>query len=150
MPTKVMIKANNVKSQGFPHAEYLDMTFLGAFRTYGMKNPGYKEGDKRYTFVGRVYDNCISYEYKEKNEPGDASDAIPDPDPTDKNDMAALGAGVDAQKGEEAEAEEPEAKGGSRRTSRRRRTARKINKRKNAKKVTRKKRMNEPFLREIK
>jgi hypothetical protein len=107
-----------------------------------MKNPGYKikpnkneTKTKLYTFIGYVYPDGIAYEYnvKESNKV-DANDAVPDPDPSDKVDMAALGAGAGAEKGEEAEA-----KGGSRRTSRRRRTLRKLNKRKNAKKVTQKK-----------
>ena len=146
-----MIKANNRLCQGFPHAEYLDMTFLGAFRTYGMKNPGYKikpnknpnkneTKTKLYTFIGYVYQDGIAYDYivKESNKV-DANDAVPDPDPSDnKVNMAALGAGAGAGAGAE-KGEEAKAKGGSRRTSRRRRTLRKINKRKNAKKVTQKK-----------
>ena len=98
MPTLILIEAITLKGQTFAHAEYFDMTYFGAFRGPGMKNPGYKEGDKRYTFVGRVYEDGIAYEYKEKNEPGDTSAPAPDPDPTDKTDMAAAGAG--APKGE--------------------------------------------------
>ena len=98
MPTLILIEAITLEGQTFAHAEYFDMTYFGAFRGPGMKNPGYKEGDKRYTFVGRVYEEGIAYEYKEKNEPGDTSAPAPDPDPTDKTDMAAAGAG--APKGE--------------------------------------------------
>lgn len=79
MPTKVMIKANNVKSQGFPHAEYFDMTYFGAFRMLGMKNPGYTGN----TFVGRVYNSCISYKY----EPSNPTEEVA-PDPVDNQVMA--------------------------------------------------------------
>jgi hypothetical protein len=105
MPTLVLIGAITLKGQTFAHAEYFDMTYFGAFRLPGMKNPGYlvKETKTRYTFVGRVYEDGIAYEYKESTSNIiDASDAIPDPDPTDKNDMAAAGAG--APKGEVEEA----------------------------------------------
>ena len=105
MPTLVLIGAITLKGQTFAHAEYFDMTYFGAFRLPGMKNPGYlvKETKTRYTFVGRVYEDGIAYEYKEsKSNIIDASDAIPDPDPTDKTDMAYAGEG--APKGEVEEA----------------------------------------------
>ncbi len=60
MPTKIMIYATAVLTQGFPHAEYWGMTYLGGLRLPGRKNPGYKGN----TFVGKVYEKCISYKYE--------------------------------------------------------------------------------------
>jgi hypothetical protein len=109
MPTLILIEAITLKGQTFAHAEYFDMTYFGAFRGLGMKNPGYKEGDKRYTFVGRVYYNCISYEYKEKNEPGDTSAPAADAD---------VNSGfADAGEGAPKNNEEGPIEGGRRRTS---------------------------------
>jgi len=129
MPTLILIGAITLKGQTFAHAEYFDMTYFGAFRGPGMKNPGYlvKETKTRYTFIGYVYEEGIAYEYKEsKSNIIDASDAIPDPDPTAKTtDMAAAGAGAPKGDEEGPKEEVPTEFGG------RRRTARKINKRKN-------------------
>ena len=76
MPTKIVVLATTIKGQLFAHAEYLDMTYFGAFRMHGMKNPGYTGN----TFVGTVYQNCISYEYK----PSNPTDVVaPDPDRTE-------------------------------------------------------------------
>jgi hypothetical protein len=73
--TKLVTLAIVAMSQGFPHAEYWGMTFFGAFRLLGMKNPGYTG----HIFVGRVFALCISYEYKTSN-PTDVAtpDAIDD------------------------------------------------------------------------
>jgi hypothetical protein len=73
MPTKIMIYATDPRSQAFPHAEYFDMTFFGAFRMPGMKNPGYTGN----TFIGQIYDNCISYTYEPANL---TEETISDPD----------------------------------------------------------------------
>ena len=73
MPTKIMIYATDPKSQGFPHAEYMGMTYFGGFRMTGMKNPGYKGN----TFVGRVYPTCISYAYEAANP---MEEVVADPD----------------------------------------------------------------------
>ena len=75
MSTKLVILAIVAMSQGFPHADYWGMTFFGAFRLLGMKNPGYTG----HIFVGRVFALCISYEYKTSN-PTDVAtpDAIDD------------------------------------------------------------------------
>ena len=112
MPTLILIEAITLKGQTFAHAEYFDMTYFGAFRGPGMKNPGYKEGDKRYTFVGRVYNNCISYEYKEKNEPGDTSAPAADADADANSGFADAGEGAPNSNEEEGLKE-----GGRRRTS---------------------------------
>lgn len=74
-----MIDATDLKSQGFPHAEYWGMTYFGGFRMAGMKNPGYKGN----TFVGRVYPTCISYAY----EPSTSTDVTT----PDADDNATLG-----------------------------------------------------------
>ena len=74
MPTKIMIYATDLTTQGFPHAEYWGMTYFGGFRKLGMKNPAYKGN----TFVGRVYLLCISYTYEAAN-PTD----VPTPDADD-------------------------------------------------------------------
>ena len=132
MPTLILIEAITLKGQTFAHAEYFDMTYFGAFRGPGMKNPGYKEGDKRYTFVGRVYDNCISYEYKEKNEPGDTSAPAADADDNSGSGFADAGEGAPKSNNEEDGPKE----GG------RRRTSLKIKKRTNAQRVTRKRKHN--------
>jgi hypothetical protein len=68
-----MIYATDPKSQGFPHAEYWDMTYFGGFRMARMKNPGYKGN----TFVGRVYPTCISYVYEAANP---TEEVVADPD----------------------------------------------------------------------
>ena len=60
MPTKIMIYATATLTQLFPHAEYWNMTYLGGLRMPGRKNPGYKGN----TFVGKVYETCISYKYE--------------------------------------------------------------------------------------
>ena len=134
MPTLILIEAITLKGQTFAHAEYFDMTYFGAFRGPGMKNPGYKEGDKRYTFVGRVYDNCISYEYKEKNEPGDTSAPAADADADANSGSGFADAGKGAPKSNN---EEDGPKEGGRR-----RTSLKIKKRTNAQRVTRKRKHN--------
>ncbi len=72
MPTRIVIDATKKKSQGFPHAEYWDMTYFGGFRMPGMKNPGYKG----HTFVGRAYLTCISYAY-ERADPTEVTVADP-------------------------------------------------------------------------
>lgn len=59
MPTKLTVKVSDIRSESFPHAEYLDMTFFGAFRLYGMKNPGYRGN----TFVGNIYPSGIAWKY---------------------------------------------------------------------------------------
>lgn len=55
MPTRITIST----TQKFAHAGYFDMTWLNAFRWYGMKNPGF-EGK---TFVGYIYQTGISFAY---------------------------------------------------------------------------------------
>ena len=93
MPTRIVIDATKKKSQGFPHAEYWDMTYFGGFRMPGMKNPAYKGN----TFVGRVYPTCISYAY-ETADPTEATVA----DPVDNAELGAESGPVVPPSSEEA------------------------------------------------
>lgn len=61
----------------FSHGGYLDMTFLGGFRLYGMKNPGFKGN----TFIANLGDSGVSFEYA-------PSSAPPVPDSDDKGNPA--------------------------------------------------------------
>lgn len=64
MPTKLVIGAKNKLTQGFSHAEYYDMTYLGVFRLAGMKNPGLKASDGAYyTFVADLFADGIKFQY---------------------------------------------------------------------------------------
>jgi hypothetical protein len=48
----------------FPHAGYFGMTFLGAFRLFGMKNPGFKGKDGSWnTLVVQFYDDGVKFQY---------------------------------------------------------------------------------------
>ena len=55
MPNKVGVSTNIA----FAHAGYFDMTFLGAIRLPGMKNPGYPGN----TFVADMYDDGMKTSY---------------------------------------------------------------------------------------
>jgi hypothetical protein len=55
MPNKVGVTS----SVPFAHAGYLDMTFLGAMRLPGMKNPGFPGN----TFVADIYDDGMKFAY---------------------------------------------------------------------------------------
>jgi len=55
MPTKISVST----SIPFAHAGYLGMTFLGAFRLPGMKNPGFTGN----TFVADMYDSGMKASY---------------------------------------------------------------------------------------
>lgn len=59
MPNRLLIPVRTVAGKGFAHAEYFDMTFLGAFRTYGLKNPGFRGN----TFVADIYSDGIDFRY---------------------------------------------------------------------------------------
>ena len=100
MPTRIVIDATKKKSQGFPHAEYWDMTYFGGFRMPGMKNPAYKG----HTFVGRVYLTCISYAY-EIADPTEATVA----DAVDNAELGAESGPVVPPSSEEAAAVPPSA-----------------------------------------
>jgi hypothetical protein len=85
MPNRLVIPARNKGVQLFTHAEYFDMTFLGAFRLMGMKNPGFKTKDKKfYTFVGDIFDDGVKFRYAEvgatavSEEPVSATPSTPD------------------------------------------------------------------------
>lgn len=85
MPNRLVIPAKTKLVQGFTHAEYFDMTFLGAFRLMGMKNPGLKAKDgKFYTFVGDMFDDGVKFRYAEvgatavSEEPVSATPSTPD------------------------------------------------------------------------
>ncbi len=85
MPNKLVIPAKTKLVQAFTHAEYFDMTFLGAFRLMGMKNPGLKAKDgKFYTFVGDIFDDGVKFRYAEvgatavSEEPVSATASNPD------------------------------------------------------------------------
>ena len=61
------------------------MTFLGAFRLMGMKNPGLKAKDgKFYTFVGDIFADGVKFRYAEvgttavSEEPASATQSNPD------------------------------------------------------------------------
>jgi hypothetical protein len=102
MPTRIVIDATKKKSQGFPHAEYWDMTYFGGFRMPGMKNPAYKG----HTFVGKVYNDCISYAY-EQADPTEATVA----DPVDNAELGAESGPVVPPSSEEAAAVPPSSEG---------------------------------------
>jgi hypothetical protein len=85
MPNKLVIPAKTKLVQAFTHAEYFDMTFLGAFRLMGMKNPGLQAKDgKFYTFVGDIFDDGVKFRYAEvgatavSEEPVSATSSNPD------------------------------------------------------------------------
>lgn len=59
MPNKIVIGAYSMLGNGFAHAEYFDILFAGAFRIYGMKNPGFAGN----TFVADILDTGITFNY---------------------------------------------------------------------------------------
>lgn len=59
MPNKIMIGSKTLKGNAFAHAEYFDIMFAGAFRIYGMKNPGFAGN----TFVADIFNSGISFNY---------------------------------------------------------------------------------------
>ena len=63
MPNLIIIPANTKIVQPFTHSEYFDMTFLGAFRLRGMKNPGFVKDGTYYTFVADLYETGINFKY---------------------------------------------------------------------------------------
>ena len=64
MPNLIIIPSNTKIVQPFTHSEYFNMTFLGAFRLPGMKNPGMKAKDGTYyTFVADLYQTGINFKY---------------------------------------------------------------------------------------
>jgi len=64
MPNRITIPARNPLVQAFAHAEYFDMTWLNAFRIYGMKNPGFKGKDGQfYTFRAEIFPDGIKFSY---------------------------------------------------------------------------------------
>ena len=72
MPNRLVVHAT--KSAGtFAHAEYLGMTFLNAFRTAGLKNPGFGKN----TFIASLMDEGITFKYVPA-EPGE--EIAPDAD----------------------------------------------------------------------
>ena len=67
MPNKVGVSSG----VPFAHAGYLDMTFLGAMRLPGMKNPGFPGN----TFVADIYDDGMKVAYT----PSAVKEASPEP-----------------------------------------------------------------------
>lgn len=64
MPNRITIPAKNPLVQAFVHAEYFDMTWLDAFRVYGMKNPGFKGKEGQfYTFRAELFPDGIKFGY---------------------------------------------------------------------------------------
>lgn len=85
MPNKIVIPAKNKIVQAFTHAEYFDMTYVGALRLMGMKNPGLKAKDgKYYTFIGDLFADGVKFKYVEvgamgvSEEPDAAVEGAPD------------------------------------------------------------------------
>ena len=70
MPTQIKVPTN----QPFAHGGYLDMTWLDAFRSLGMKNPGFA----RNTFVAELHPDGVSFHY----ETADATEEVA-AEPTD-------------------------------------------------------------------
>lgn len=66
MPNRVVVSTTT----GFAHAGYLDMTYLGALRLPGMKNPGFPGN----TFVADIYDDGMKVRYI----PSSVKEASPD------------------------------------------------------------------------
>ena len=65
MPNKILVKATNPLMQAFAHGEYIDMTWLAAFRLFGMKNPGFKGSDGSFnTFVADLFEDGIRFKYE--------------------------------------------------------------------------------------
>jgi hypothetical protein len=86
MPNKLVIGAKNKLIQAFTHAEYYDMTYLGAFRLAGMKNPGLKASDGAYyTFVADLFADGVKFQYVPSaesvvaEEPTEATTILPTP-----------------------------------------------------------------------
>jgi hypothetical protein len=61
-PNLVKIKTN---FDVFPHAGYFDMTWLGAFRLMGMKNPGFGTN----TFICDIYPEGLSFAFSSATTP---------------------------------------------------------------------------------
>ena len=51
------------KAQGFPHVQYLGITYFGAPRMPGMKNAGYNDGKKSMTFLADFYPSGLTHRY---------------------------------------------------------------------------------------
>ena len=79
MPNRVYVPT---LIKAFPHAGYMDMTYLGAFRLMGMKNPGFPGN----TFVANLYDDGMNFAYI----PSAVKDAAPDSASNDSIDKAAV------------------------------------------------------------
>jgi len=97
MPNRVVIPAKTKIVQAFTHAEYYDMTYLGAFRLAGMKNPGIKASDgKYYTFVADLFSTGVKFNYVPTvativaTDPTDTMESLPEP-PTSSSIPVAVG-----------------------------------------------------------
>ena len=86
MPNRVYVPT---VIKAFPHAGYMDMTFLGAFRLMGMKNPGFPGN----TFVANFYDDGMNFVYA----PSQVTAAVPDATSNATMDKVAPPAGTGGQ-----------------------------------------------------
>jgi hypothetical protein len=117
MPNLVFIQTGSLGGL-FPHASYLNMTFLGGFRLLGMPNPGNKRN-------GTFYCDFFKDEgIKGKFIPPNAEPAI-SPEATAKEipDPAKLAKEIPSTEGED-----PQPPAGGRRRTRRRRSSKKLRK----------------------
>jgi len=80
VPTRMTIPTRTLAGRGFSHAEYFDMTFMGGFRLFGMKNPGFKN----HTFIADLSDVGVDFKYVD-SKPGDVP--IEEPDSTAVDDI---------------------------------------------------------------
>jgi len=121
MPTKILVNATNVLAQGFAHAEYLDMMFMGAFRLAGMKNAGFKSGPNRFTFVANVFPDGVSFQYVPTGGVEEAEEVAPEPSEQVETPMDALKQGAPVSASANAAPSPPQTR---RRRNRRRQTRR--------------------------
>ena len=74
IPNRLMVPVYTALWRGFPHGEYMDMTYAGVQRLPGLKNPGFKN----HTFIADFSDAGLSFKYVDAK-PGDmpVADAAP-------------------------------------------------------------------------
>jgi Lipase (class 3) len=74
IPNRFMVPVYTALWRGFPHGEYMDMTYAGVQRLPGLKNPGFKN----HTFIAEFSDAGLTFKYVDAK-PGDVpvADAQP-------------------------------------------------------------------------
>lgn len=81
VPTRMTIPTHTLAGRGYSHSEYFDMTYVGAMRLFGMKNPGFKN----HTFIAALSDAGVDFKYVD-SKPGEVP--VDEPDSLGNEDIA--------------------------------------------------------------